>query len=747
MPNVIADAVQETAPAPSGSAPFVLAGAVSSYFAFAASMGDGNSCNYTAFDSAGNREIGSGTFTLSGDTLSRTSVEASTNGGAHCNFSGVVTVFLSVPASFLNAIPNANLAYSSVTVTAGAGLTGGGAVSLGSSVTLSVDETVIAAVASLGTLAFLNAAPAVTLTGATLAANVVNSSLTAVGTIATGVWKGTAIDNAHIANGAVANLSGTNTGDQTIAGLSPLSTKGDLFTYSTVNIRLGVGTNGYVLNADSTQGTGLAWFNLLGTANTWTAAQTRSLGTITTSQPDTWTQTWNNSAVTFTGLKLNVTNTASAAGSKLLDIQLAGVSKTIVDSAGNLTIGATSALPSAEQGFGVYVSSTNFGSMTVGGAYSAFNFGKTINFILYAANNTSDAGGGSNQNGYMLFGSTLNTIIGKSTYTDSDPGVPLQINGQSGGGLKIAQNNIATTSTDGIVRSNSQVATVSVQQQYSPRDRDVGAAWNTGGTPATNVVEFIREVRPVAGNPPTGNLVWSSRISTNGSGSFTDVMTLTSGGNLGLGASPSTYLDVQGAFNTQGQVRIKGISADSQLAIDTDANNRSASITFFRQGAQKAQIYVPSNSTTLTFTDNIGNDNVFIFSGGNVGLKQKISSYGNVSTVGLGVPALYGLDNRTGCTAADGVATTLYTTAAANQIYRVSADIFATAAVTGTANYTITWTENGTTQTSTVSATAINVLGTATNMIRPDNGTAITAQLLGTFTGTFSVVGTVERIA
>jgi hypothetical protein len=43
------------------------------------------------------------------------------------------------------------------------------------------------------------------------------------------------------------------------SGTSPLTTKGDLFTFSTANARLGVGTNGQVLTADSAEATGLKW--------------------------------------------------------------------------------------------------------------------------------------------------------------------------------------------------------------------------------------------------------------------------------------------------------------------------------------------------------------------------------------------------------------------------------------------------------------------------------------------------------
>lgn len=104
-----------------------------------------------------------------------------------------------------------------------------------------------------GAVALTGTADRITISGANtfdIATSFVGqSAITTLGTITTGVWTGTPIANADLANAAVANLSGVNTGDQVIppAPVTSVNTLTGAVVLSTTDIN--EGTNEYYTDA------------------------------------------------------------------------------------------------------------------------------------------------------------------------------------------------------------------------------------------------------------------------------------------------------------------------------------------------------------------------------------------------------------------------------------------------------------------------------------------------------------------
>ncbi len=125
------------------------------------------------------------------------------------------------------------------------------------------------------------------------------------------------------------------------------------------------------------------WGTLFTTAVNTTGTITSTIGTITASTPviDA-TQTWNNAAVTFTGLKANITDTASASGSLLLDLQIGGVSRVRLGKDRRFFLGQSDQY---QIGFGL----STFPYLTGG-----FNTGDTVQDARIGFQDPTDTGNG-----------------------------------------------------------------------------------------------------------------------------------------------------------------------------------------------------------------------------------------------------------------------------------------------------------------------------------------------------------------
>ena len=97
-------------------------------------------------------------------------------------------------------------------------------------------------------------------------------------------------------------------------------------------------SDGFLFGADSQSAASPSVYTTQAVATTLLGSTSLTGATLTASSPVlNLSQTWNNAAVTFTGLRFNVTDTASAAGSLLMDLQVGGASRFRVSKSGIVT--------------------------------------------------------------------------------------------------------------------------------------------------------------------------------------------------------------------------------------------------------------------------------------------------------------------------------------------------------------------------------------------------------------------------
>lgn len=272
--------------------------------------------------------------------------------------------------------------------------------------------------------------------------------------------------------------------------------------------------------------------------------------TVTSSTPIlSLAQTWNSGAVTFTGVLLNVTNTASAAGSLLIDLQVGGVSQFSVSRAGVMTIAGTF---TASQ-FSATTGTITASSPAYSGTQTWNSAGITFTGILLNITDTASAAA--------------------SLLLDLQVGSATVFNIGKLGNTTTTINALSTTVTTGLLLTNTTAAAVGAQQN-SPAIVWLGNGWKTTATAASQTVEFKAWVVPVQGSAaPTANWILGASIAGGVTGTMLTIQssgTLVAGQNIQaasnfIGASGSAY-----TFSTRSRITSP---ADSQVLLQNAAAN------------------------------------------------------------------------------------------------------------------------------------------------------------------------------
>jgi hypothetical protein len=304
------------------------------------------------------------------------------------------------------------------------------------------------------------------------------------------------------------NFKGTwNASTNTPTLTSSVGTNGDYYVVSV--------TGSTTLNGISNWGVGdwavfngSVWQRVEGGADVNAVNLTVS-GNTTLSGPVSVTPTWNAGGTTFTGIGLNVTDTASAAASLLLDLQVGGTSQFKVSKGGKVTAqtltiglgGQTSVATNTALGFEALNSASLTGVENTGVGYQALRANTTGNYnsavgrdALY---NTTTGSNNSAVGVSALYSNTTganNTAIGlEAGYGD---GTQANSTGSNNTFIGFDAMGASATADNVITLGNASIATLRCQVTTITALSDARDKTNIVDIPAG--LAFVQALRPVS---------------------------------------------------------------------------------------------------------------------------------------------------------------------------------------------------------------------------------------------------------
>ena len=355
------------------------------------------------------------------------------------------------------------------------------------------------------------------------------------------------------------------------------------------------------------------------------------------------TDTWNAAGTTFTAIKMNVTDTASAAGSRLIDLQVAGSSKLYLDKSGALVVSGPVTASSLTLSSALALSSGGTGATTAagarvsilpalatnGGKVLAVNAGATdVEWITLAGGgsvtsvNATGGATGLTFSGGPITGSGSLTLGGVLALASGGTGAitpaAARVNllpSYSGNGSRVLALNAGGTDVEWVAISTNPVASVSgtapivssggvtptisitaattsAAGSMSAADKSKLDGIATGATANTGTVTGVTGTAPIVSSGGTAPAISISAATTSAAGSMSAAdKTKLDGMAAGATANAGTVTSVSGSGTVSG-LTLSGTGTGAvTLTLGGTLSLTSANVT-------TALSYTPSRSTT-----------------------------------------------------------------------------------------------------------------------------------------------------